>query len=97
MPRSLGRYTFSTLESDVSRIHIEANSLIFYGRGSTNEVVLMNIIVPTLGRLLLVETSDRKQSLPGNENTFVGSAILNQCPYVLTCKKKLLVFSQYNA
>ena len=57
MPRSLGRYTFSTLESKVSRFQIEANNLIFYGRGSTNEVVLMDIIVPTLGRLLLIRTS----------------------------------------
>ena len=94
MPRSLGRYTFSTLESKVSRFQIEANNLIFYGRGSTNEVVLMDIIVATLGRLLLIRTSDRKQSLPGNQNTFAGSAILNECPYVVTCKKKLLVFSE---
>ena len=94
MPRSLRRYTFSTLESEVSRLHIEADNLILYGRGSTNDVVLMDIIIPTLGRLLLVRTSDRKQSLPGNENTFAGSAILNECPYVVTCKKKLLVFSE---
>lgn len=93
MPRSLGRYTFSTLESAVSRLHIEANNLIFFGRGSTNEVVLMDIIVPTLGRLFFVETSDRKQSLPGNKNTFAGSAILNSLS-VVTCKKKLLVFSE---
>lgn len=91
MPRSLGRHTFSPLESDVSRLHIEANNLIFFGRGSTNGVVLMDIIVPTLGRLLLVETADRKQSLPGNKNT--GSAILNSFSFV-TCKKKLLVFSE---
>ena len=86
MPRSLGRYTFSTLESEVSRLHIEAVNLILYGRGSTNDLVLMDIIIPT--------TSDRKQSLPGNKNTFAGSAILNECPYVVTCKKKLLVFSE---
>ena len=38
----------------------------------------MTIAVPTLISNCLGGTSDRKQPLPGNENTFIGSAILNR-------------------